>query len=70
MLRHAQRVVAENGEGVITSGGYSPLLACSIALARLPLWVRGDVKVAVRDKMLSARIVSPPFVRNGKALIN
>jgi len=27
------------------------------------------VRVAVRDKELAARVVKPPFVRNGKPLI-
>jgi hypothetical protein len=31
----------------------------------------GDlVRVVVRDKELAARVVRPPFARNGKALIN
>jgi aminomethyltransferase len=30
----------------------------------------GDiVQVTVRDKLLAARVVRPPFARNGKALI-
>lgn len=69
VLRHGQKVASDKGEGIITSGGYSPVLSRSIALARLPLGSSGDVKVAVRDKMLAARIVSPPFARNGKPLI-
>jgi len=44
----------------------------SIALARLPLGVaHGDtVQVLVRDKRLAARVVKPPFVRNGKILVS
>jgi aminomethyltransferase len=39
----------------------------SIALARLPLGVAigDDVLVAIRDKLLAARVVKPCFVRNG-----
>jgi aminomethyltransferase len=70
VLRHAQKVITEQGEGTVTSGGYSPVLSRSIALARLPVEASGRVRVAVRDKMLSARIVSPPFVREGRALVN
>jgi aminomethyltransferase len=70
VLRHGQKVIACEGEGVITSGGYSPWLSRSIALARLPITSSGRVEVAVRDRMLAARIVSPPFVRSGKALVN
>jgi aminomethyltransferase len=28
-----------------------------------------EAKVAVRDKLLRARVVKPPFVRHGKVLI-
>jgi len=31
-------------------------------------WI-DDVQVAVRDKLLRARVVKPPFVRHGKVLI-
>ena len=42
----------------------------SIALARVPAPVAAGetVKVVVRDRELAARVVKPPFVRNGKAL--
>ncbi|HEX7234202.1 MAG TPA: glycine cleavage T C-terminal barrel domain-containing protein, partial [Nitrosospira sp.] len=58
-------------EGEITSGGFSPTLDKSIALARLPLeTAAGDeVHVIVRDKMLRAKVVKYPFVRNGKVLV-
>jgi aminomethyltransferase len=76
VLRSHQRVAAAHtqneGEGEITSGGFSPTLNKSIALARLPLNVSpGDeVQVAVRDKALRAQIVKYPFVRNGKILVD
>jgi len=28
------------------------------------------VQVAVRDKQLAAKVVKPPFVRNGRILVN
>jgi aminomethyltransferase len=61
-----------HGEGEITSGTFSPTLEKSIALARVPNGVQvGDtVQVAIRDKMLSARVVKYPFARNGKGLIS
>lgn len=72
VLRSHQKVVS-NGQdaGEITSGGFSPTLNQSIALARLTEDVSpGDeVQVAVRDKMLGARVVKYPFVRNGKVLV-
>ncbi len=71
VLRAHQAVRTAQGDGEITSGSFSPTLNQSIALARLPATVSvGDiVKVAVRDKELAARVVKPPFARNGKALI-
>ena len=71
VLRAHQQVRSARGDGEITSGTFSPTLSRSIALARLPQGVAaGDrVTVAVRDKALTARVVKPPFVRNGKALI-
>jgi aminomethyltransferase len=71
VLRAHQTVRTDRGEGEITSGTFSPTLQRSIALARLPLGVAPDaaVTVAVRDKALAARVVKPPFVRNGRALI-
>ena len=71
VLRGHQRVRTAHGEGSVTSGTFSPTLGNSIALARLPAGVAfGDtVQVAVRDKLLGARVVKPPFVRNGKILV-
>jgi aminomethyltransferase len=72
VLRAHQKVHTAHGDGEITSGTFSPTLARSIALARLPAGVAlGDiVHVAVRDKQLAARVVKPPFARNGKALVS
>ncbi|HYC38480.1 MAG TPA: glycine cleavage system aminomethyltransferase GcvT [Usitatibacter sp.] len=71
VLRAHQKVHTPAGEGEITSGTFSPTLGKSIALARVPRGVKpGDtVQVAIRDKKLSARVVKPPFVRNGKSLL-
>jgi aminomethyltransferase len=72
VLRAHQAVETSRGEGEITSGTFSPTLARSIALARLPAGVQpGEtVHVRVRDKRLAARVVKLPFVRHGRALIN
>jgi aminomethyltransferase len=71
VMRAHQKVRSAQGEGEITSGTFSPTLGKSIALARVPVGVKvGDtVHVAVRDKQLAARVVKPPFVRNGKVLV-
>ena len=76
VLRSHQKISTEQtrneDDGEITSGGFSPTLNKSIALARVPLNVSpGDeVQVAVRDKALRATVVKYPFVRNGKVLVD
>jgi aminomethyltransferase len=72
VLRAHQKIRSDRGQGEITSGTFSPTLSRSIALARLPLGsAPGEsVQVLVRDKTLQARVVKPPFVRNGKILAN
>jgi aminomethyltransferase len=71
VLRAHQRVSTAHGEGETTSGTFSPTLERSIAFARVPATVAvGEiVRVTIRDRELSARVVKPPFARNGKALI-
>jgi aminomethyltransferase len=71
IMRSHQAVRTAHGDGTITSGGFGPTLERSIALARVPAAVRAgdEVEVEVRNKLLRARAVKPPFVRNGKVLI-
>jgi len=71
VLRAHQKVHTPHGDGETTSGTFSPTLGRSIALARVPAGVAvgGVVDVEVRDRRLPARVVKPPFVRNGKALV-
>jgi aminomethyltransferase len=73
VMRAHQAVRCDSGAGEVTSGGFSPTLNRSIALARVPAAVAagGDgVEVGVRDKWLRARVVKPPFVRYGKILVD
>ena len=70
VLRDHLRVFLDGEDvGEITSGGFSPTLGRSIGLAR----VRGDVtdrcSVEIRGKQVEARVVKPPFVRNGEAKV-
>ena len=72
VLRSHQTVRTGHGEGMTTSGSFSPTLGLSIALARVPLDVAvGEpVQVHVREKWLAAKVVRYPFVRNGKSLLD
>ena len=70
VLRSHQAVYAgSSGAGEVTSGTFSPTLERSIGLARVPAAATGTVDVDIRGKQLPARIVKPPFVRNGRVLI-
>jgi aminomethyltransferase len=76
VLRSHQKVVVPaigadggSGTGEITSGTFSPTLERSIALARVPAAAARQVQVDIRGKLLNARVVKPPFVRFGKAMI-
>ena len=70
VLRNHQRVVVDGvGEGEITSGGFSPTLERSIAMARIPGGDYDRAQVEVRNRLLDVRVVKLPFVRNGKAKI-
>jgi len=71
VLRNHQRVVVEGaGEGEITSGGFSPTMGRSIAMARIPAGDYGRAQVDVRGRLLDVKVVQPPFVRNGKVRVD
>ena len=69
VLRAGQKINTENGEGVITSGTFSPTLGHAIALARVPAGVGETVEVEVRKKWVTVNVVKPSFVRNGKSVL-
>ncbi len=70
VLRSHQRVVANGaGEGEVTSGTFSPTLERSIGLARVPAATGGSVNVDIRGRLLPARVVKPPFAKNGKVMV-
>lgn len=70
VLRNGLRVKCDGGEGVITSGGYSPTLQKGIALARLPAACQGLCQVELRGRWRPAHIVPPCFVRHGKVRVS
>jgi len=68
VLRHGQRVVTAQGDGEILSGSFSPTLGKSVAFARVPAGVSGNVQVDIRGRLVPVRVVKYPFVRDGKAI--
>lgn len=52
--------------GIVTSGGFSPVLNRGIALARVPKQCSAEAVVTIRHRQLPVHIITPPFVRHGK----
>ena len=65
VLRHGYSVRTDAGDGIITSGIFSPTLGFSVALARLPRAAAGACRIEIRGRERPGRIVKPPFVRFG-----
>lgn len=69
VLRHGMQVMTDAGvQGVITSGGFSPTLDCSIALARVATDIPEQCQVSIRDKLADVKVVKPRFVRHGQVV--
>lgn len=67
VMRSHQKIVVDGvGEGEVTSGTFSPTLQHSIAMARVPRATKDTCNVEMRGKLVPARVVKLPFVRNGK----
>ncbi len=69
LRNHLKLFQGEEEIGEITSGGFSPTLDRSIALARVNPHVGERCEVEIRGKRLPCKVVRPPFVRNGKAQV-
>jgi aminomethyltransferase len=71
VLRAHQPVQTAAGEGMVTSGTFSPTLQAGIGLARLPaaVDVGAMVQVPMRGRPCPARVVRARFVRHGKPLV-
>ena len=70
VLRGHQKIFdGEREVGEITSGGFSPTLERSIAMARLAADAGDTLTVDIRGKRLPVRRVKMPFARNGKACV-
>ena len=69
ILRAGQKILTPAGEGMVTSGGYSPTMSASIGLARLPRGRYAECEVEIRGAGVPCAVVKPPFVRRGRALV-
>ncbi|MBT3186644.1 MAG: glycine cleavage system aminomethyltransferase GcvT [Candidatus Thioglobus sp.] len=69
VIRDHQKVLTSLGEGKVTSGTFSPTMGKAIALASMPMGAVGSCEIEMRNKQVSAKIVKPPFVRDGKVLV-
>jgi aminomethyltransferase len=68
VLRGGTRIETEAGDGVVTSGTFSPTLGVSIGLARIPAASADERLTAhLRGKALPVRVVKPVFVRHGRS---
>jgi aminomethyltransferase len=70
LRNHLKLYDGEREIGEITSGGFAPTLQRSIAFARLQADSANSCEVDLRGKRIKAQVVKPPFVRNGKAVID
>ncbi len=72
VLRDGQKVYVDGVEcGIVTSGTFSPSLKVSIAIARISAAVEAEAAaVDIRGNHEAVRIISLPFVRNGKKMFN
>lgn len=69
VLRGHQVFRNEKGElGEVTSGTFSPSLKQSIAIARVPMHTGETGQVEIRGEWQDVRVLSLPFVRNGKKI--
>ena len=69
VLRAGQTVKVAQGEGVITSGTFSPTLGHSIAMARIPMTEQNSAEVEIRKKWVTVNLVKPSFVRHGQSIL-
>ncbi len=69
VVRGHQKILFGGHEGEVTSGTFSPTLGRAIGMGRVPAAASGECHIEIRGKKLPAKIVEPPFVRNGKIRI-
>lgn len=72
VIRPNYKVVLEDSDdsGIVASGGFSPTLARSIALARVPKTIGEHCFVEIRGKACRALVTKTRFVKQGKILVD
>ena len=73
VVRSGQEIRGPWGSGTVTSGSFSPSLSRGIGLVRVPAAAAdGDAceLIGRSGQILAARLVAPPFVRQGRVLID
>jgi aminomethyltransferase len=65
-LRPGYQLKSADGEGIILSGSFSPVLQKSIALARVDRAMKDNAVVIIREKELSVNLVSSRFLKQDK----
>ena len=71
VLRSHQKLFAGDSEvGEITSGGFSPTLERSIAMARVDSGAGAALDVDIRGRRIPVARVKMPFARNGAAVVD
>lgn len=66
LYQHEQQ---EEAIGFVTSGGFSPTLGCSIALARVKKTTTQTAYVCLRQGWIRVDVVDPVFFRRGKIVV-
>ena len=69
ILRSGQKIIKDDIDGKVTSGTFSPYIKKSIGFARIPMSIKGNAYVQIRNKLLNVKILSLPFIRKGKIMI-
>lgn len=69
IARHGYEITDADGNkiGIVTSGTQSPTLQKAIGLGYVPTALAAEgstIYVAIRDKMLAAKVVRPPFLKH------
>ena len=66
ILREKMLCWVDGSQGITTSGSFSPTLAKSIAMARIPVGAYTKAEVEIRGKKIEAEVIALPFIKKKK----